>query len=105
MITHVSAFTDNGPYFPPTQGLYQAPDLRWFLFHVRQCMEDGEYMIGIFSNGECKGIWEDCAQPISDGEGGMVLEKPSYVLHRPGSMSEGLWQLMLSRLKRPARSL
>jgi len=64
-------------------------------------MEDNEWEIGVFDdNGQCKGIWQDDAQAIPDGEGGMVLEKASYVLYRPGDMSAGLWNLSLSKFKR-----
>jgi len=97
----VRSFNNNGPYFPATRDVYQAASLKDFIFHVRQCMEDNEYMIGLFDdNGQCKGIWEDCAEAMSDGEGGMVLEKPSYVLHRPGSLSDGMWSLMVNKFKR-----
>jgi len=97
----VRTFDSNGPYFPPTQGVYQASSLRDIIFHVRQAMEDGEYQIAVFdSDGKCKGMWEDQAEAIPDGEGDMILEKPAYALYRPGDISAGLWNLMVSKFKR-----
>jgi hypothetical protein len=97
----VRNYTHNGYYFPPTQSIYQAACLRDIIFHVRQCMEDNDYQIGIFDdNGHCKGFWVDEAEAISDGEGGMVLEKPSYVLYRAGKMPAGIWNVHLSKFKR-----
>ena len=100
MIT-VRNYSDNGPYFPPTQGCYKASSLKELIFHTRLCMEDNDHQIGIFdSDGECKGMWVDEAEAISDGEGGMVMEKPCYVLYRPGSMSKAMWRLHLSKFKK-----
>lgn len=100
MIT-IRTFQGNGPYFPPTQGCYQASSLKELLFHTRLCMEDNDYQIGIFDeDGQCKGMWLDEADAISDGEGAMVLGKPCYVLYRPGSMSKGMWNLHVSKFKR-----
>lgn len=100
MIT-VRNYDDNGPYFAPTQGVYQAPSLRDVIFHIRQCMEDNDYQIGLFdADGQCKGIWLDEAEPESDGEGGMMLGKPCYRLYRPGQMSAGMWNLHISKFKR-----
>lgn len=100
MIT-VRTYSDNGPYFAPTQGIYQANSLKELLFHTRLCMEDGDYQIGIFNDdGECKGFWVDEAEPIDDGEGCMVLGPKCYVLYRPGSISKGLWNLHLAKFKR-----
>jgi hypothetical protein len=97
----VRSYMHNGYYFSPTQCIYQAARLKDIISHVRQCMEDGEHQIGIFdSDGKCKGFWNDEAEPISDGEGGMVLEKPSYVLYRPGDMPAGIWNVHLSKFKR-----
>ena len=85
----VRSFNNNGPYFPVTRDIYQAASLKDFIFHVRQCMEDNEYMIGLFDdNGQCK------------GEGGMTLEKPSYVLYRPGDISAGMWRLMVNKFRK-----
>lgn len=97
----VRNYSSNGPYFNPTQDVYQAARLRDVVFHVRQCMKDNDYQIGIFdSEGNCKGLWVDEAEGISDGEGGMVLEDPSYVLYRPGDMPAGIWNLHISKFKR-----
>lgn len=100
MIT-VRNYSDNGPYFPPTQGVYQASSLKEIIFHTRLCMDDGDYQIGIFDNdGQCKGMWVDEADVVSDGEGGMMLGKSCYTLYRPGDMSAGLWNLHLSKFKK-----
>ncbi len=97
----IRTYDSNGPYFPPTQGVYQASSLKEMIFHIRQSMEDGEYQIGFFdADGECKGIWTDEAEPEPDGEGGWHHTKPFYVLHRPGSMSKAMWRLHLSKFKR-----
>jgi hypothetical protein len=94
-------YNSNGPYFPSTQGVYQAARLRELIMHVRVCMQDGDYQIGVFDDdGQCKGIWTDEAEPEPDGEGGMVLGRPAYVLYRPGDIPAGLWNLMLSKFKR-----
>jgi len=97
----VRTFTSNGYYFDATQEVYQAARLKDLISHVRQCMEDSEYQIGIFDGeGKCKGFWLDEAEPVSDGEGGMVLEKPAYVLYRPGDIPAGIWNVHLSKFKR-----
>ena len=82
----VCNYNSNGPYFSPTQGQYHAARLKDIIFHVRTCMEDADYQIGVFDD---------------DGEGCMVLAKPDYVLYRPGSMSAGMWNLHLRKFKRP----
>lgn len=99
---YVCNYNSNGPYFPPTQGCYQAARLKELIMHVRVCMEDGDYQIGVFDNeGECKGMWIDEAEPVDDGEGGMVLGNPCYTLFRPGEMSDVMWKLHLKKMKRP----
>ena len=96
----IRTFTANGPYFPPTTGIYQASCLRDIIFHTRLAMEDGEYQIGLFDdNGQCKGMWVDEAEPDVDGEGRSILGECEYVLYRPGDMSAGLWSLHLSKFK------
>jgi hypothetical protein len=100
MVT-IRNYDDNGPYFSPTQDIYQAANLQDVIFHVRQCMEDNDYQIGLFdADGQCKGMWLDEAEPEPDGEGGMMLGKPCYALYRPGQMSAGMWNLHLSKFKR-----
>ena len=97
----VRTFTSNGYYFDATQGVYQAARLRDLISHVRQCMEDLEYQIGIFDDeGNCKGFWVDEAEAEDDGEGGLVLQKPAYVLYRPGDIPAGIWNVHLSKFKR-----
>lgn len=95
-MTTIRCYNDNGPYFPPTEGIYQAASLKDVLFHVRMCMDSGDQQIGLFdANGECKGMWLDEAEPEPDGEGGMTMGRACYVLHRRGSMSERMWQLYM----------
>ena len=91
-MTTVRSYSSNGPYFPATQGVYQAASLKDILFHTRLCMEDNDYLIGVFDdNGKCKGIWEDTEE---------VMEKPNYVLYRPGDLPVGIWHLMVGKFKR-----
>ena len=98
-VTSVRTFTSKGPYFPPTQDVYQARSLKELVFHVRQCMEDNDYLIGVFDdNGKCKGIWEDTTEAVPGPAGG---EKPDYVLYRPGDLSAGMWNLMVGKFRRP----
>lgn len=100
-MTTIRSFSNNGPYFAPTQGVYQAASLKDILFRVRLCMEDEDFMIGLFDdNGQCKGIWEDSTEGIPDGEGGMMREAPCYVLYRPGSISKGMWNMHLRHFAR-----
>ena len=97
----VRSYTGNGPYFAPTEGVYQAAGLRDMLFHTRKCMEDCEYQIGLFDpDGQCKGIWVDEAEPFDNGEGRMVMGKSCYTLYRPGDIPAGLWNIYLSNFKR-----
>jgi hypothetical protein len=99
MVT-IRNYDSNGSYFPPTQNVYQAASLTDMIFHTRQCMEDGDYQIGLFdADGQCKGIWLDEGEPEPDGEGGMRIGEPCYVLYRPGDMSAGMWNLHLSKFK------
>jgi len=91
-MTTVRSYSSNGPYFPPTQGVYQATSVKDILFRIRLCMEDNDYLIGVFDdNGKCKGIWEDTEE---------VMEKPNYVLYRPGDLPVGIWHLMVGKFKR-----
>lgn len=52
--------------------------------HVRDAMEEGYERIAVFDEeGDCSGLWIDESEPEPDGEGGMMLTKPSYHLLRP----------------------
>lgn len=99
-MTYVCNYSSNGPYFPATQGCYQASSLKEILFHTRLCMEDGDYQIGIFNGeGECKGMWVDEGAPeYIDGEWGYI--ERAYKLYRPGTMNKEMWRLHLSKFKR-----
>jgi hypothetical protein len=104
----VRSFSGNGPYFQPTRDVYQAASLSDAIRHIRQCMDDGEYQIGLFDdNGQCKGFWLDDSEPEPDGEGGWTcpaaaytLYRPGYTLYRPGQKSDGWWQLVVSKFGR-----
>lgn len=99
---YVANYNSNGPYFGPTQGLFQAARLKEIIFHVRLCMEDGDYQIAVFDDdGECKGMWVDESEPEPDGEGDWTLPKPAYRLYRPGEMSDVMWRLHLNKFKKP----
>lgn len=91
-------YSSNGPYFSATQGVFQAARLKELLMHVRVCMEDGDYQIGVFNDdAECIGMWVD----EDDGEGQLITGKPEYVLYRPGDMPPGIWNMHLRHFKRP----
>lgn len=52
--------------------------------HVRDAMEEGYERIAVFDEeGDCSGLWIDESEPEPDGEGGMMLTKPCYLLLRP----------------------
>jgi hypothetical protein len=46
----IRSYDSNGPYFPPTQGMYQANSLADAIRHIRQCMADGEYHMCLFDD-------------------------------------------------------
>jgi hypothetical protein len=99
---YVCNYDCNGPYFAATQGIFNASRLKDIISHVRLCMEDGDYQIGVFDNdGECKGLWVDESEPEPDGEGGWDVSKPYYRLYRPGEMSQGMWNMHLRKFTRP----
>ena len=80
----VRTYQDNGPFFPPTKGCYQAASISDVLRHCRLAMADGEHVIGLFdAEGACRGIWEDCTVPENDGEGGWCFPARTYDLLRP----------------------
>lgn len=98
----VCNYNSNGPYFSPTQGVFHASRLKDIIFHVRTCMEDCDYQIGVFDeDGECKGIWVDESEPEPDGEGDWAMPAPAYRLYRPGEMSNSLWNMHIRKFKRP----
>jgi len=80
----VRTYKDNGPYFPETIMKYQVSSLKDILFHCRLAMEDSEDIIAVFDGDECKGFWENDAEPEPDGEGGWCMPGASYVLQRAG---------------------
>jgi len=99
---YICNYNSNGPYFGSTQAIFQAARLKELIFHVRLCMEEGDYQIGVFDDdGKCKGIWVDESEPEPDGEGDWQLPKPAYRLYRLGEMSDTLWRLHLSKFKKP----
>ena len=91
---YVTNYHDNGPYFAPIKGKWHVSSLRDILFHVRQCMEDHDDYIAVFKEDECHGIWCREHDIQSDGEGGLEPAGEWYTLHRPGSVSAGLWNAM-----------
>lgn len=93
-MTYVTNYQDHGPYFAPTRGKWQVECLRDLLFHVRQCMEDHDDYIAVYKGEECTAIWSRENDAQSDGEGGLEVAGEWYILHRPGSVSQGLWNIM-----------
>jgi hypothetical protein len=84
-MTTVCTYSANGPYFPPAIMRYQAASLKDLLMHVGMAKEDGEDVIAVFDGeGRCKGVWENDAEPVSDGEGGWGWPAPAYRLLREG---------------------
>jgi hypothetical protein len=49
MVT-IRTYQDNGYYFPPTKGSYQAATLQQLIFHIRQAMEDREDVVAVFTD-------------------------------------------------------
>ena len=57
-------------------------------------MEDHDDYIALYKNTECVAIWSREHDIQSDGEGGLEAAGEWYTLHRPGSVSQGLWNVM-----------
>lgn len=92
MITTIRAYQDNGPYFPPTKGCYQAATLQQFLFHIRQAMEDREDVIAIYApDGSCKGLWNHEIEGHHDSAGDAIVDHEGYELLRPSTKQQWLW--------------
>ena len=93
-MTTVATYKANGPYFPPTIMRYQAAGLKDVLWHARTAMDDAEDVIALVDDqGRCKGLWENDAEPVSDGEGGWGWPAPAYRLLREGKDFDRLVKL------------
>lgn len=91
-LTTVRTYQDNGPYFPPTKGCYQAASLKELLFHVRQAMEDGEDIVAVFGpDGSCKGLWDHELEGHYDSAGDAIVDHESYTLLRPTTKAQWHW--------------
>lgn len=80
----IRTFTDNGPYFNPTEGEYQAWCLKDFVFHIRKAMEDKEDIIAIWRGDQCVGGWS-AANDADIEEGDLVPVGHWYERAKPGS--------------------
>ena len=96
----VRTFQDNGPYFPSTKGCYQVASISDVLRHCKLAMADGEHVIGLFdADGACKGIWEVCIEPESDGEDGWCFPPRIYDLLRPNGYRTKHFSSLVELLK------
>jgi hypothetical protein len=96
----VRTFQDNGPFFPPTKGCYQAASISDVLRHCKLAMADGEHVIGLFdAEGTCKGIWENCPEPESDGGDGWCFPARVYDLLRPNGYRPKHFSSLVELLK------
>ena len=99
-MTTIYTFQDNGPYFPPSKGLYQAARLKDLLFHVRQAMEDREDTIAIFDQqGSCKGIWCREVEGHVDSAGDSIVDHEGYELMRPKTKEQWLWNRLQEKVQ------
>lgn len=101
----IRSYKDNGPYFAPSQGSYQAARLKDFIFHVRLCMEDEEDYISVWKDDECLGIWRNECEGVPDGEGGWDRGESAYILHRPDCKEQWLFSYMKRKLTEGAAPL
>jgi hypothetical protein len=102
---HIRSYKDNGPYFAPDQGSYQAARLRDFIFHIRQCMADEEDYISVWKGDECLGIWRNDYEGLPDGEGGWYRGESAYELLRPDTKQQWLFSYMKRKLSEGAAPL
>ena len=87
----IHTYQDNGPYFPPTKGRYQAARLRDLLFHIRQAMADREHVIAVFREGCCQGIWKLDTEGHVDSAGDAIIDHEGYELMRPNTREQWMW--------------
>lgn len=91
-LTTVRTYQDNGPYFPPTKGCYQAASLKELLFHVRQAMEDREDVVAVYGpDGSCKGLWNHELEGHYDSAGDAIVDHEGYELLRPSTKKQLHW--------------
>ena len=96
----IRTFQDNGPYFPPSKGRYQAARLRDLLFHVRLAMEDREDTIAIFDQeGSCKGIWRRDLEGHVDSAGDSIVDHEGYELMRSDTKEQWLFKRLQEVVK------
>ena len=95
----IFTYQDNGPYFSPTKGKYQAARLRDLLRHVRLSMEDREDVIAIFDQqGSCKGIWRRELEGHVDSAGDSIVDHEGYELMRPDTKEQWLWNRLQEKV-------
>ena len=96
----IFTYQDNGPYFPPTKGKFQAARLRDLLRHVRLSMEDREDVIAIFDQrGSCKGIWRRDLEGHVDSAGDAIIDHEGYELMRPNTKEQWMWKRLQEQVK------
>jgi len=96
----IRTYQDNGPYFPPSKGCYQAARLKHLVFHVRQAMEDREDTIAIFDQqGSCKGIWRLDVEGHVDSAGDAIVDHEGYELMRPDTKEQWMWKRLQETVK------
>jgi hypothetical protein len=92
----VRTYKDNGPYWDPTKGSYQAASLRDLLFHTRLAMADAEDVIAIFDEeGSCKGLWNREIEGHVDSAGDTIIDHEGYELMRPDTREQWMWNRLI----------
>jgi hypothetical protein len=99
MLTIIKTHQDNGPYFPATNGCYQAATLQQLIFHVRQAMEDREHVIGVYGpDGACRGLWLLNIEGHVDSAGDAIVDHEAYELFRPSTKEQWMWKRLQEHL-------
>ncbi len=95
----IKTYQDNGYYFPPTKGSYQAATLQQLIFHVRQAMEDREDVVAVYGpDGACRGIWQLHVEGHVDSAGDSIVDGECYELLRPSTREQWMWNRLQERL-------
>lgn len=94
---------DCGPYYKPENEVVEIDSLTRMVSFVRNLMEDDVDHIAVFdSSWKCTGVWIADAEPEPDGEGGWMMPRPVYVLHRPDTRSKYSFDVCVRSFKPPA---
>lgn len=98
--TIITAFRDNGHYFPCTHKEKTIETLSDFIETVKEFKEDQNDYIAVFKNNQFFGIWINDAEPEPDGEGGWLMPSAVYILLRADKISAGM-KAMYEKYTRP----